>query len=389
MKHSAEVKRPASKTGTHLLALLALFTLVMLLLGFLLIVGCGEELHVDYGQRKGTHWDSVNGTGVLSEMLEEAGHKVFSWWILSPRLQQRADCMVWFPNDFSPPSEEVCLWLEDWLKQKPDRTLIYVGRDFDAAVWYWNKIEPDAPQERKSEIRRRRLESKADFLSGLNTAPADESCRWFTISGKYKPRRVTSLEGDPRWTQGIDPLKLDIELNHRMTPSDGAETLLESEGDVLISSRRFARSRLILVANGSSLLNLPLVNQEHRKLAGQLVEELGDSPQTVVFLESQGDLPISDSDTMAGPPTGMEIFNIWPTNWILLHLSILGILFCFSRYAIFGRPLEPEQENISDFGEHTRSLGQLLERSGDSSYAMTKLLHYQQITRADSGGPRS
>ena len=26
------------------------------------------------------------------------------------------------------------------LQAKPDRTLIYVGRDFDAAPWYWRRV---------------------------------------------------------------------------------------------------------------------------------------------------------------------------------------------------------------------------------------------------------
>ena len=43
----------------------------------------------------------------------QAGHKVSSCRTLSPRLTQQADCIVWFPDDFRPPSKEVRRWLED------------------------------------------------------------------------------------------------------------------------------------------------------------------------------------------------------------------------------------------------------------------------------------
>ena len=55
------------------------------------------------------------------------------------------------PDDFQPPSPDVAVWFESWLATRPHRTLIYVGRDFDAAPWYWRKMEAEA-----SPIRRRR-----------------------------------------------------------------------------------------------------------------------------------------------------------------------------------------------------------------------------------------
>ena len=82
-------------------------------------------------------------------MFTRAGHKVFSWRRLSPRLSERADAIVWFPDDFEPPTPEVRRWLEDWLIEEPGRTLIYVGRDFDAARWYWKKIQPDVPDDQQ------------------------------------------------------------------------------------------------------------------------------------------------------------------------------------------------------------------------------------------------
>jgi hypothetical protein len=402
-----------SKKRSSPLVLAVIFGLVLVGMLALIIVGCGPKgIDVVYGQRKGASWPSVNGTGVLGRMLGDAGFTVFSWGMLSPRLRQRADCIIWFPNDFEPPEQDVCDWLDEWLTEEPDRTLVYVGRDFDAALWYWQKIEPDAPDDQKEEIRRRKWEAKGAFLARLRSIDASKQCPWFTVKGarkhpdvrslegnpewtggvnplklqiELKHRDVRSLEGNPEWTDGVDPLKLQMELNHRLVPSRGAEVVLESDGDMLVSIEQIDRSRVIVVANGSFLLNLPLVNHEHRKLAGQLIEALGPSDQTVVFLQSgPAGAMILSTDPTDGPPTGLEIFRTYPAGCILLHLAAVGVIFCFCRFPIFGRPRDPEPESVSDFGRHVQALGELLQRSGDTDHAIARLSHYRQITRPDS-----
>lgn len=357
----------------------------LLLLLSLAAIGCTRDVDREYGRRQGPGVDkSVNGTGVLAKMFRESGHKVFSWTSLSPRLRQRADCIVWFPDNFQPPSQEVRDWLEKWLTDKPGRTLIYVGRDFDAAWSYWEKVEPLASEDQRAEVRRRRAAARADFLVARRKIPNAADCDWFTIEERYRPRKVRSLEGDPDWLEGIDPAGLEIELSGRMLPSSYADVVLASEGDMLVSVESWDESRAILVANGSFLLNLPLVNHEHRKLAGKLIDAVGRVPaggcsQTVVFLESDSrGPPVREKDPTTRLPTGLGIFNIWPTNWILLHLAVAGIIFCFSRWPIFGRPLDPEPPPPSDFGRHVEALGELLERSGDAGFAAARLAHCRE-----------
>lgn len=364
----------------------------LLLLLSLLAIGCTRDLDRDYGRRQGPGRDkSVNGTGVLAKMFQESGHKVFSWTTLSPRLKKRADCIVWFPDDFQPPSQEARDWLETWLTDRPGRTLIYVGRDFDAAWPYWQKVERLASDDQRDEIRRRKTAARVDFLVARQAIPKSDDCDWFTVEGKYRPRKVRSLEGDPEWLAGIDPAGLEIELSGRMLPSSYADVMLASDGDMLVSVESWDQSRAIMVANGSFLLNVPLVNHEHRKLAGKLIDAIGPPGQTVVFLESgPTGPPVRDTDPTGKIPTGMEIFNIWPTNWILLHLAVAGILFCFSRWPIFGRPREPEPPPPSDFGRHVEALGELLERSGDAQFAAARLAHCREVlTPAGSANPKS
>ena len=192
---------------------------------------------------------------------------------------------------------------------------------------------------------------------------------------------MRTLEGDPAWLEGVDPAKVEIELESRLEPPPAAKILLASKGDVLVSSTPWQGSRLIVVANGSFLLNVPLVNHEHRKLAGKLIDEIGPPGQKVVFLESgSGGPPIRDKDPTLGSPTGLEIFNLWPTNWILLHLAAVGVIFCFVRWPIFGRPRRVKRVAASDFGRHIAAEAELLKRSGDRTYATARLMHYRQLT---------
>jgi len=351
------------------------------LLILLLAAGCrAKDINTIYGRRSGIGATSVNGTGVLAEMFERAGHKVLARTSLSPWLNENADCIVWFPDDFRGPSPQVQTWLERWLAEEPDRTLIYVGRDFDAAPRYWAKVQPLAPASQLAEIQRRK--GAADLVVNERRARLreDEDCGWFKVDLKPAPRQVQSLQGEPEWLASVDPSKVEIELASRLVPPPEADVLLRSGSDALVSRQFVEDGQLIVVANGSFLLNLPLVSHEHRKLAGHLIEEIGPPPRTMVFLQSiAGGPPIRDNDPQPNPPSGLEILNVWPTNWILMHLLVAGVLFCFARYPIFGRPLEPKAVGRSDFGRHIEAVGQWLARSGDEEYAAKRLSGFQKI----------
>src|SRR5688572_26212155 len=119
--------------------------------------GCSEvdDIRSTYGRRRGTKGtESVNGTAVFSEMFVQAGHRVSSWYRLSPRLEH-AQVIVWAPDNFLPPSQEVRLHLDAWLAAQDGRTLIYVGRDFDAAIYYWESVKSSVPVEQVREVERR------------------------------------------------------------------------------------------------------------------------------------------------------------------------------------------------------------------------------------------
>jgi hypothetical protein len=209
--------------------------------------------------------------------------------------------------------------------------------------------------------------------------PKEARCDWFTIDDKARPCKVREFEEDDDWAEGVDAAKVEIELRNRLVPPRSAHALLQSGRDVLASTRDVRGGTVIVVANGSFLLNAMLINHEHRKLAAALIAQIGPLPRKVAFLESdRRDPPIRRSETSAAMPTGMNAFHVWPTNWILLHLAIVGILLCFARWPVFGRPKSPESAAPSDFGKHVEALADLLRQSRDRDYARSRVDHYRK-----------
>lgn len=353
-------------------------------LGVLLLAtaaGC-RDIETTYGRSRST--SSVNGTSVLADMFKGAGHSVKVWPWLSPRLTNDADVIVWFPDDFKPPSTEVRVWLENWLLARPGRTLIYVGRDYDAEPDYWQKVRVGTTGDQQAEYNRRLAEARSGVALQRKSLTDDDG-EWFKIDSKAPPRSVRTLSGDPEWLAGIDPSRVEIELHSRLLPAAGDEVLLESDGDALISRAEWGDSQLLIVANGSLFLNLKLINHEHRKLAGPLIDSVGSPPKSVYFLESRlPQLEIYEQDPQQGSTNALARILHPPLDQIVLQLGALGLLFAWSRLPIFGLPRKLEPPRLADFGQHVAALGELLEAARDEPYARQRLLSYHQTVRHDA-----
>jgi hypothetical protein len=383
--------------------------LVPLLAAAMLCALCGctpGDIDDTYGKRRGADGGaSVNGTGVLADMFKELGHKVTTKRFLSPRIHDY-DVIVWAPDDFDLPGDEYQEYFEDWLYRGEGRTLVYIGRDYDAAIAYWEKVQPIAPPHQAVEVARRLAKARANYDNERTAMPESEDCRWFKACRDGAIRHIGGKQEEPAglggsWCEAstIDPSQLDIQLRGRLEvlsdPPKGeyggefqSEILLASGDDVLvwaITGRDLSGGRIIVVTNGTFLLNLPLVEEEHRKLAGRLIAECG-SPTKVVFLESGPGGPLLlDQEPGENYPTGLEAFTVWPIGAILLHFVAVGILYLSARLAIFGRPHELPPDAASDFGRHIRALGELLARTQNAASASARLASYHDKTKRDSG----
>jgi len=332
------------------------------------LAGCGPaELPTYYGRQQTTFLDaSVNGTDVFACMLERAGHEVSERRSLITSAMQSIDAIVWFPNDRQAPSEEVCEWLDTWLADSPGRKLVYVGRHFDAEPIYWQRTAPLAPTADQAEYRARAVGSR------ISTSLADSkasTCPWFKLES-IEPVNVTELSGP--WSEGIDVAKCEIALRTQLSPAQPSAILLASGKNTLVARvpAEDEESEILLVANGSFLLNLPLVNSEHRRLAGKVVEALAPAKRIVFLSSNPGGPPI---DPPSEDMSLWRMFKAWPLSVILLHFATLGIMFCFARWPIFGRPRAKPIEVATDFGEHVEAVGKLLARTRDKRFALSQL----------------
>lgn len=392
-----------------------------------LIGGCGyQELDVTYGQRRGTPGgESINGTSVLAELFEQRGFSVSTWRRLSPKLDQ-FDLLVWCPDNFKPPDEATREYLEDWLAASSGRVLVYVGRDYDATVPYWNRFLQQVPADQRREVARRLASAQATFDTRQSEVPLSVDAHWFELERIASPPGPFALSGS--WSDGVDNAKADIQISTRMRfleveepdamPAAPGERivrpLLLANGEPLVTEIEFNNgSRLYLVLNGSFLLNYPLANAEHRKLAARLIADCGEPRgRRLAFLETGPDgPPILDKEAGDPYPTGLELFTVWPLGVMMLHLTLLGIVACFALFPIFGRPREQPISRADDyhavtevvlqegempvsavrahFGKHVDALGRLLEKTQDHDFARQRLKEYQERVKRELPGPRS
>ncbi len=355
-------------------------TSLRLMAGLLLLVVCSgcavEHLERAYGRhRVPGAAGSVNGTDVFAAMFEDAGHEVYFRRTLVTSHMKAADIVVWFPDDRLAPSQKVCNWFEEWLSEEPDRTLIVVGRDFDAEPQYWefhfSQQASGKPSNERGEASRRQgkdqppsRQRSPDKGGAKKNGDSDETqtheCPWFVYESGDKTT-IRDLSGPG--ARNVEASQTRIELQTRLVPKKHTEVLLNSEAGPLVSrmtTPAWNGGQIVFVANGSFLLNLTLINHEHRKLAGKLVAAVGRNAK-VVFLESREGGPPIDP-----PPTDSSLWTLfkgWPLGPILLQLAVAGTIFCFARWPIFGRAKQPPSPPMTDFSAHVAAVGELLTKT--------------------------
>ncbi|MCA9173171.1 MAG: DUF4350 domain-containing protein [Planctomycetales bacterium] len=401
---------------------------VLFVAALLAALGCAPtgEPSDAYGRRHGEGSVSLAGTSVLARMIEGMGGSVATWSRISPKLDEY-DVIVWFPDDFDAPGLRQRTALEDWLANGANRRLVYVGRDYDATSQYWrdaSKIR--SPNQWEAANRLARARTTHDWRRNRES-PEEQYARWFLLKGSGVPRPARRLTSNQGWLEDVDtsrtelvvgaqldrPTRQDVpaptaavggglelpmerrewqrqryfEKNDAQLPI--AQVLLNSEHGPLVqrvTDNRWGNSELLVVTNGGFLLNLPLVNSEHRKLAARLLETCDVADRRVVFLESTaGGPPVYEQELEDTPPNGLELFTVWPIGFVMVHLLGLGLLSCFVLYPTFGRPRELPEENTSDFGRHIDAVGDLLAQTKSEMHVTEVLRQYHTAIKRESG----
>jgi hypothetical protein len=163
--------------------------------------------------------------------------------------------------------------------------------------------------------------------------------------------------------------------------------LLEADGRPMVSSAQYGAgdnpSALVVVSNGSFLLNYPLTVPENRKLAAKLIDECGP-PGLAYFLYS-GPAEIEIRDPRDPRRTAWTMFTEWPLGIFMIHLTIAGLIVCLAAYPIFGRARSYVTRDLQDFGYHLEAVGRLLERRRAYDFARQRLAAYSEWMKRQTG----
>ncbi len=174
--------------------------LCALLLGMLALCcsGCGSGNQLD--QTWGAHIypaknSSLNGLGYLEKLLLQKGASVKVVNRLSPRLD-RADCLILVGDTFHPPAKEARDWMEEWLAAETGRTILYFGRDFDAAEYYMEQTLKSQPIDKRVRAGLDRAAVRVTRDDRLyEEMNADYFCRWFFVRVSGAQRTLTEFSG--------------------------------------------------------------------------------------------------------------------------------------------------------------------------------------------------
>ena len=185
-------------------------------------------------------------------------------------------------------------------------------------AWRLSGWASPAPRRRRAQAEANRDQAKnwIDRLPSKADKPADAAI-WFKVGpAANPPRTCETLEGI--WAEDIDSRAAAI-LVHEPLVADQEHVLLASKGNVLAMEWETEdNSRVLAIANGSFLLNLPLVNHARRPLAERVVEWIGDDSRRVAFvrriLRSERTQPASFALRLvaAHPELSLGGHSAWP-----------------------------------------------------------------------------
>lgn len=413
-------------------------------------LGCGGSTanRRSYGQS--TYPDkyaSINGLGVFEKLCLQAGIRFVAATRLSPRLE-KVECILMIGDTFKPPAKEARDWLEEWLARQPGRSVIYVGRDFDAEVYYREKTLVAVPAERQARAAIELATVRSQHDSALvHEIDKDVFCRWFVLrvsqplravsqftgpwsealkdqSATWPVRAILDLplpeyaENKPTWTPapvmtvrppfGSPPARRktqdqsliftsywsytdindDETWENEWAKAPLATSLLASEdGTPLVTrltSDLYPDGQILTLVNAAPLLNGSLVEPHFRQMAHQLIGELGNTKRIAVLPLNGYGIQVSRVPDEEDEIAGLSVLTTWPMNMIIAHLAFLGILFCLALFPILGRPQALPQVSVTDFGQHAEALGQMLRRTRDTHFALQIIGDYFRSVRGEA-----
>ena len=278
--------------------------------------------------------------------------------------------------------------IERWLREKPNRTFVFVPGGWSADVDYWRAVQDLAPPEHAawaaeglSDAAARREEKKVgkeepDVLGGADWIEPARRRReeersgeafWATWDVLDEGKRRTRFSGVDAWTARL-PTTPEVWTSLTLTPDveSGTEVLLSVDGDPFVCRRRVGESDFFALESAAFLLNFALTKPENRVLAGRLVDEFEPNGKTLFYF---GRRLIFAPEPEKEPVSPFSLARLTPFSLAALHLAALAALFVAWRFPFLGRPKRNAREATNDYSKHVDGVAFLLEKADARSGA--------------------
>lgn len=365
----------------------ALFHAVLFVL-LAALAGCGETtIDTSYGRVAGR---SVNGTGAFADLLRARGHEVRVARRLTDDLADWADGIVRFLPDPGPPRVDEADWYYSWQIMANDRRLVLVCRDGDAELEYWeatlSSLPEDAPEEQRSRIQVN--QSMAPGWGSVLPYQGEDSVDpdiWFAME-KDPGVTVTCAELGGSWAEGVDPKLAAIPLRNAPEPSYMTDELLLTGDDGRVLAMELSwfagdSSAVLVIANGSFLLNAAIVPKPRRPLTTRVADWVGGPPKRIAFVEGQF---LLDDDSPSMPTPWQVIRQVPELGIVAGHFMVLALLAALAHAVILGRPRSAPASGADRPRAHAEALGDLLARLGSQRASRSLLATYRRWRRPQS-----
>lgn len=360
-------------------------------------------------------YKSVNGFGLLTDLIRSRGGRVIRKSIVSPSLKN-ADLIIWAHKGADVPSAESL-----------EKVAEFAGRA-NAEVWFfhndWNNevaflrnvLESADPASREAarfylkEAQSKEFEGHSfaldlvRILSEDTDFPMRESTNWFDIKSSLRSKaKVWKLDSDSEEIPGklTKVGKRDYQKIRFGSESTEAKPAASFTGSYLVpvgedhpakdefygmSEIRRLGARILLISDPSFVSNYGIVQPENRVVVQSLVDRFPPFKFDVHYLET-GPFPVVTSDS-----DNSRVKHLW--KWmgmgnlplVVINALLVALLFCFSKIPIFGKPALFSFRQRNDMKDHIVEVGKMLEGSPDKEKAEQTIHHYYQMSRSSPIG---